>query len=76
MRCLALKMILIYIEKVIKLLFQKLTTTLSETEPQVGGADEVIEEPLLEFLSNTLVVTLSGGHALELSITLLIQGNT
>ena len=76
MRCLASKLILISIKTVVKRLFRKLTIILSETEPQVGGADEVIEEPLLEFLSNTLVVTLSGGHALELSITLLIQVNT
>ena len=76
MRCLASEIILIDIEKVVKLLFQKLTIILSKTEPQLGGADEVIEEYLLEFLSNPLVLTLSGGHALELSITSLIQGNT
>ena len=76
MRCFASKIILIDIEKVVKLLFQKLTIILSETEPQFGGADEVMEEYLLEFLSNPLVLTLSGGHALELSITPLIQGNT
>ena len=76
MRCLASKIILIDIEKVVKLLFQKLTIILSETEPQLGGADEVMEEYLLEFLSNPLVVTLSGGHAFEFLITSLIQGNT
>ena len=76
MTCLASKIILIDIEKVVKLLFQKLTIILSETEPQLGGADEVMEEYLLEFLSNPLVLTLIGGHALEFSITLLIQGNT
>ena len=76
MRCLASKLILISIKTVVKLLFQKLTKSLSETEPQVGGADEVIEESLLQFLSNPVVVTLSGGHALEFLITSLIQGNT
>ena len=76
MRCLASKLILISIKTVVKRLFRKLTIILSETEPQVGGADEVIEESLLELLSNPMVLTLSGGHSLELSITSLIQGNT
>ena len=61
---------------VVKLLFQKLTITLSESELQVGGTDEVTEESVLEFLSNPLVLTLIGGHALEFLITSLIQGNT
>ena len=76
MRCLASKLILISIKTVVKLLFQKLTKSLSESELQVDGAEEVIEESLLEFLSNPLVLTLSGGHALEFSMTSLIQGNT
>ena len=61
---------------VVKLLFQKLTITLSESELQVGGTDEVTEESVLEFLSNPLVLILIGGHALEFLITSLIQGNT
>ena len=76
MRCIVSKVILMNIEIVVQLLFQKLTIFLSETEPQVGGADEVIEESLLEFLSIPFVLTLSGGHALEFPITSLIQGNT